>query len=64
MQTGKDNIDPDKRIGFSGGQGVEGAMAPGAAAWQDWFLVMVGCCPRGVEKLSQREGHARLGTRF
>lgn len=47
-----------------GEQGVEGALASGAAVWQDWFLVTVGCCPRGVEKLSQRAEHMRLGTRF
>lgn len=60
MERGKDNIDPDKWIGFSGGipgrhreaSGVDGAVAPGGAAWQDWFLVTVGSCPRGVEKLT------------
>lgn len=60
MERGKDNIDSDKRIGFSGGipgrqrgaPGVDEAVAPGGAVWQDWFLVTVGSCPWGVEKLT------------
>lgn len=51
MERGKDNIDLDKQIGFSGGilgrqRGV--GVWSGTAAWQDWFPVTLGSCPWSV----------------
>lgn len=42
---------------------MEAELAPGAAAWQGWFLTL-GCCPWGVEKLPVESEEPRHEVRY